>query len=488
MGHSHLTETNNRPHKKQDGEEESFTRGKGKEREQGDGVLSLQSFVNYIDSQSTMAKLTVFLMRHGQSFTEIPGEEANLDELPHINELYQPAKGLLEELGRLLDPTLTFEGYIQSETALRAMAQAFRQQGITRKFGFFSSPLQACTCSALMISSAGFEPQAWSEWILTTPETHMAPTAIPIIVENGLADCTPEIRKCGGFQVVLDAGFIPCTAAFYNKKYKKDPIMGIVQKAKDQIQDHVKEWVADGRTASSPDQCQICADAQYLKFDEDGNGNDPYGLFPMSLKFNMVTDLLRPNKFMDTHRKGCFESNLPPLPPSVAKSTLERCIGIARQAGCDTVMAVVSPELIAEIANDWQAPAGSIASLTVDVNDNGQVIAWQVHSTAEAGFFDASNIPNYPGPIEATIAPPEHHLAAMEGGEKWGAFPPPEPEKLPKNYPKDIPPFGQALSLTEPEGKPWSWVHMPGDKLDGLSTASWHSRSMRGFSTHGSRH
>ena len=140
-----------------------------------------------------MVQLTVFLVRHGESYTEIPGEEPNLEELPHINELYQPAKGLLEELSRLLDPPLTFEGYIQSETALRAMAQAFRQQGITRKLGFFSAPLQACTCSALMVSSAGFEPQEWSDWVLTTPESHMAPSAIPIIIENGLSDCTPGV-------------------------------------------------------------------------------------------------------------------------------------------------------------------------------------------------------------------------------------------------------------------------------------------------------
>ena len=433
-----------------------------------------------------MVQLSVFLLRHGQTYTEIPGEESQLDELPHINELYQPAKGLLEELSRLLDPPLTFEGYIQSETALRAMAQAFRKQGIIRKFGFFSAPLQSCTCSSLMVSSAGFEPQDWSEWTLTTPETHIAPSAIPIIVENGLADCTPEIRKCGGYQVVLDAGLVRCAATFWNKKYKKDPIMGIVQNAKDQVQDHIKEWVAEGRTASSPDECQICADTQFLKCAEDGIGTDPWGLFPMSLKFNMVTDLIRPNKIMEPHRKGCFESNLPPLPDAVAKTSLERCIGLARKAGCDTVVAVVPPQLIAEVMNDWQAPQASIASLTVEVDNNGNVTSWQVHSTAEAGFFDESNIPIYEGPIEPTIAPPEHYLAAMDGGEKWGSFPPPEPEKIPKNYPKDIPPFGQALSLSEPDNKPWAWVHMPGDKSDGLSTASWHTRSMRGFSSHGS--
>lgn len=424
-----------------------------------------------------MVQLTVFLVRHGQSFTEIPGEEANVEELPHMNELFQPAKGLLEELGRLLDPALTFEGYMQTEQALRAMAQTFRHQGVVRNLALFSSPLQACVNSAVMIASAGFEPADWSEWALTTPETHAAPSAIPIVIENGLCDCTPEIRKCGGHEVVLEAGLIPCAAAFWNKRYKKDPIMGVIQKMKDEVQAHVKEWVAEGRTASNPEDQHMCADTQYLKFAEDGNGTDPYGLFPMSLKFNIVTDLIKPNKILDPHRKGCFESTLPPLPASVAKTSLERCVGLARQAGVDTVVAVVPPALIAELTNGWEAPPGSVASLTAQVDDDGRVTGWRVFGTAaEGGFFDATHVPPHGGPVPPTKERPVALAAAMEGGEKWGAFPPPEPEKVPKNYPKDIPPFGQALSLTEPADKPWAWVHMPGDKSDGLSTGSFHSR------------
>ena len=430
-----------------------------------------------------MVQLTVFLVRSGQSFTEIPGEEANLEELPHMNELFQPAKGLLEELGRLLDPALTFEGYIQSEQTLRAMAQAFRQQGVVRKLALFSSPLQACVASSAMIASSGFEPADWSEWALSTPETHSAPSAIPIIIENGLADCTPEVRKCGGHTVVLEAGLVKCTAAFWNKKYKKDPIMGVIQKMKNEVQAHVKEWVAEGRTASNPEDQHMCADTQYLKFAEDGNGTDPYGLFPMSLKFNLITDLLKPNKIMEPHRKGCFESTLPPLPPPVAKQSLERCVGLARQAGVDTVLAVVPPQLIAELMNGWDAPQGSVASLTAEVNDAGQVTGWRNFGTAESGFFDASNVPPYAGPVAPTKEPPVSHTTAMEGGEKWGAFPPPEPEKIPKNYPKDIPPFGQALQLTEPSNKSWAWVHMPGDKADALATGSFHARSMRFLKT-----
>lgn len=427
-----------------------------------------------------MVRLTVFLIRHGQSATELPGEEANIEELPHMNELYQPSQGLLQELSRLLDPELTFEGYIQMETSLRAMAQAFRQQGHTRKLAYFSSPFQACAQSALMISAAGFEPAEWSEWGLTTPETHMAPSAIPIIIENGLADCTAPVRKCGGHKVVLDAGLIKCAAMHWNKKYKKDPIMGVIQRSKDEMQDHIKEWVAEGRTATTAEEQHMCADTQFLKFAEDGNGTDPYGLFPMSLKFNMIQDLLRPNKIMDPHRQGCFESTLPPLPPSVALGSLERCIGMARMAGCDTVMAVVSPELIAQVMNGWEAPPGAVGSLTVDVQEHGGTFTcdWHVHSTStEPGFFDKSNIPPDFSPVPPTIEPPAHFATAMEGGEKWGAFPPPEPEKVPKNYPKDIPPFGQALSLGDPANKSWAWVHMPGDKSDGLSTGSFHTRS-----------
>jgi hypothetical protein len=155
---------------------------------------------------------------------------------------------------------------------------------------------------------------------------------------------------------------------------------------------------------------------------------------------------------------------------------------MARKAGCDTVIAVVSKELIAQIIKKEDTESlspGTTVSLTVDVTDDGQVTSWNTFATAACGLFDASSVPPYEGPVPPSVEPPPGYLEVLEGKEKWGAFPEPFPEKIPKGYPKDIPPFGQALSLTDPgETKPWAWVHLPGDHADGLSTGSFHVKSV----------
>jgi hypothetical protein len=424
-----------------------------------------------------MPRLTVLLMRHGETATEIPGEEPNLDELPNLSQLFQPAKGLLGELSRIIDPTLTTQGYLQAEESLRAIANVFRRASPmqVRQLALFSSPLQACTSSAVMITSAGFEPQEWSEWGLTTPETHMAPTAIPIVVANGLCDGTPAIRQVGGHQVVLDAGLVRCAASFWNKKYKKDPIMGVVQLMKDEMQDHVKTWVREGRGATTADAMHLSADTQFLKCAKDGNGTDPYGLAPMSLKFNLVTELLQPNMILDPHRKGCYEEELPSIPESVAVASLEACVLLARKAGCDTVVCIVSSNVIASLCDGFCSGPGDIASLVGDVGVDGGV-RFSVHSTCSSHEFTEKHMPVFEGPVAASVPPPALWNGSMSGDEKWGAFPPAPPEKIPKSYPKDIPPFGQALVLDEPGGGVgWAWVHMPGDKHDGLAGGTFHA-------------
>jgi hypothetical protein len=289
----------------------------------------------------------------------------------------------------------------------------------------------------------------------------MAPTAIPIVVANGLCDGTPEIRHVGGHQVVLDAGLVRCAASFWNKKYKKDPIMGVVKLMKDQMQDHVKEWVRDSGSLPPTDednkQRAIAADTQFLKCAKDGNGTDPYGLSPMSLKFNLVTELLQPNMILDPHRKGCYEEELPSIPESVAVSSLEACVLLARKAGCDTVVCIVSSDVIASLCNGWIAGPGDIASLVANVGGmpKHDGVSFSVHSTCTGQEFMESHVPVFEGPVAASVPPPESWKSAMAGDEKWGAFPPPPPEKIPKSYPKDIPPFGQALVLDEPGGENW---------------------------------
>jgi Histidine phosphatase superfamily (branch 1) len=423
-----------------------------------------------------MVKVSVFLVRHGESETDVSG--GSKETLPNMSQLYEPTKGLLQELTRKIDPSLTERGFQQAEEAFRAMAETFRWNNQTRRIAYYSSPFQRCMSSALMISTSGFEPQEWSKWGLTSVETHHAPTAIPIVVENGLLDLNAAVRDVGGYQVALEAGLLPCAALFWNKGYKKDPIMGIVQQMKDKVQERVKKWVdgnndADATVVSEDSPAEeaagyrLAADVQYLRMEQD---NDPYSLVPMSLKFNIVNDLLAPNKIMEPHRNGVYNSKLPPTPASVALQRLDHAVYLARTAGCDTIILVVTPELISAVAQqsgdagtELVGP-GDVTSFVVDVGDGpDDALSWTLHSVAECGTFDETSMPPFTGSIERTIHPSEEFEAAMkaEGGEKWGAFPPPLPEVIKPNYPKDIPPFGQALDLDDPATKKWAWVHLP---------------------------
>ena len=79
-------------------------------------------------------------------------------------ELYQPAKGLLDEISKKVDPELTKTGYLQAEDTFRSMSAVFGQAGDVRKIALYASPFKRCTATALMISSSQFEPQDWSVW------------------------------------------------------------------------------------------------------------------------------------------------------------------------------------------------------------------------------------------------------------------------------------------------------------------------------------
>eukprot|EP00527_Entomoneis_sp_CCMP2396_P003740 CAMPEP_0198140862 /NCGR_PEP_ID=MMETSP1443-20131203/3949_1 /TAXON_ID=186043 /ORGANISM="Entomoneis sp., Strain CCMP2396" /LENGTH=419 /DNA_ID=CAMNT_0043803403 /DNA_START=52 /DNA_END=1311 /DNA_ORIENTATION=+ len=414
-----------------------------------------------------MVRLNVFFVRHGLAENEgYLNDEENLAELPNMAQLMKPSKKKLNKLTNIIDPPLTEEGYLQVQDSLRALAKSFTKIGEKRRIALISEPFRRCTSSALMVSSAGFEPQEWSEWGLTMPLTLAAPSAIPIVIENGFIDAQPAIRKMGGYKGVIDGGLVHCAAEHWNKAYKKDPIMGVVQEMKDTIQDRVKSWVHAGVPTDDPDEYRFAADVQYLRCEKEG---DPYSLTRMSLKFNLTSDLLKPNKILDPHRSGMYHSKLPPTPDSVSQETLDRMVDTARKTACDTVILIVTSELIDEVmqrigvdpGEDLDEP-GTIFSMVAKTKKGGE-ISWKLHHIVPCGQFRPENLPPFSGPIDVSMEPPTEFREAMErvgDGEKWGAFPRPPIENIPPRYPK-IPPFSKCLSLPEPTDK-WAWVHVPG--------------------------
>ncbi|KAL7581079.1 hypothetical protein ACA910_005882 [Epithemia clementina (nom. ined.)] len=407
-----------------------------------------------------MVRLNVFFLIHGE---EEEGFKSNRLDLPHMCSLKSPSLDVLDDLTRKIDPALTEDGFQQAENSFRAMATAFRKSGEKRRIALISEPFRRCTASALMVSTAGFEPQEWSEWGLTSPSTASAPSAIPIVVMNGLIDANPGVRQMGGQKVVIDGGLVHCAAEFWNKAYKKDPIMGVVQQMKDVVQQRIKEWLNTAVATKDMGDYRMAADVQYLRFEKKG---DPYSLIPLSLKFSIEKDLQKPSKILDPHRSGMYRSKVPPLPESVSQSTLDRAIETARKCGCDTIIMVVTPELVREIFDERMdheveidLPPGAVVSMVAKTKKEG--MSWKLHALSFSGQFTTDALPPYNGPIEPTKEAPEEFKKAMEkaGEEKWGAFPPPLPEIIPPAYP-EIPPFSRCLENPEPTAK-WAWVNMP---------------------------
>ena len=402
-----------------------------------------------------MPKLTVVLIRHGEDLHDVqpPPNKA----LAPLHQFYQPTLGVLTEIMKHLDPPCTNRGYQQAEEALRHLADAFRSTSDTRKLALYAAPYQRCVQSALMIAQAGFEPEDWSVWGLTTPDTQSAPTAIPIVVCNGLADCTTEIFQLGGIQPVTDAGLLLCAACPWNKAYKKDPLLGVLQQSKDANLERVQDWKKQTN--------QLVADVQYLRFLDEHH--DPYSLTPMSPKCNVVTELIRPNKYLQPPRKGCYESAPQPEPELTGQVTLDACVQQARKAGCDTVLVVANPELIMEVGQragvDWPDPGpGGIATLYAKPSSSSKgSCTWTAHGLYPLGT--RPKLPTFPGPITASVPPSPSFAKAMAeaGEERWGKFPPPPPECLPPNYPQDIPAFGTCLEQPEPTNKSWAWTSQP---------------------------
>jgi hypothetical protein len=407
-----------------------------------------------------MVKISVILVRAGEDINEVaPAQEAPRKDLPRMQQLYQPSLGMLENISSKIDPELTVEGFRQAEGAFRAIAKVFDTTNDIRKFGYFSAPFKRCVSSAMMISVAGFEPKEWSNWGLTTPETAGAPTGIPIVVMDGLADCNEQVTQLGGLEPTLKAGLLLCAAQSWNKAYKKDPIMGEIQKWKNITKERIQIWQDEPLQACEASQ-RFVADTQYLRFED---VDDPYSLKPMSLKFNIPTDLIQPKQCMQPPRQGMFDTKKKDDPPPVGQATLDLAVQTGRKAGCDTLIFVVTSEMIRDLCErcgqEVSLPmAGDIASFVA--KPKSDCVSWKFHALTQSNSFLTSSIPRFSGPIEPSVEMPPDFATAMEavGEEQWGNFPPPPPENISKNYPKDIPAFGQCLELPAPKAK-WSYQH-----------------------------
>jgi len=389
-----------------------------------------------------MTKLTVFLVRHGETKEETATAEK-------------------WRLHQRLDPALTETGFRQAQQVFLALIQGICDQtpvpedrgdsdddGVIdplRNMACFSAPLQACQSTAIMLSAAGLASQDKLTWRYTTVEAATSPSAVPVITCNELCRQVPEIQRCGGVHVVVEAGILHTAAAPWNDGRIKCPFMKVaVRNMKGTAQDFVKEWKAD-RNVDPP---RRVLDCQYLRLETE---DDPWSLQPLTPKVNLCVDKLEPKTYLTPPRQGRLTTKLNvdetveelAVMPSTA---VDDCVWKARQVGCDTVLLTVPAacleDMLQQVTGEASSPLQigpcSVVTLTATVDDGaGQVVDWDLFGTFTAQEIEdgAAAVPAFPGPVDCLVPPPPDKDPASVPANQWSKFPPPQPENIPPDYP-----------------------------------------------------
>jgi hypothetical protein len=393
-----------------------------------------------------MPELTVFLVRSGETVDEVILSQGTAELRFH----------------QKVDPSLTAKGYRQAQDALRALVQGICDQtpippgrgdsdgdGVIdplRNMACFSAPLKGCQSTALMLSATGLDKQDKLTWRYTTVDAAKSPSAIPVLTVNGLCAQQGEIIKCGGVDVVMDAGLMHTSAAPWNDARNKCPFMKVcVHDMKEVAGEYIKTWKED-RNAYPP---RRVLSVQYLCI---CNVNDPWSLKELTPKVNLSVDTLPVSKYLPPPRRGnlSHKLNKGTAPPSIETFQVVRnCVWQARQVGCDTVFCFV-PHTVMQCVIDTlgagdskvaQMPC-SIMTLTAHVNDvapdPSRAIDWHlwgVFSSAQVQQNPVATVPPFAGPVDGIVTPPEGKDPALVPANQWSRFPFPEPEHLPDDYP-----------------------------------------------------
>jgi hypothetical protein len=192
--------------------------------------------------------------------------------------------------------------------------------------------------------------------------------------------------------------------------------------------------------------------AQYMRLNDPA---DPWSLVEMVPKLNLVVDYVEPKRYMLPPRQGWFDprKQYKEWQDSVDKYVKEAA-WLARLAGCDTVVMIVPASTIQSVA---QASGGgdtsvhpspccvaSFVATALDGASSSDGIKLHFHKFADASSVKSDIIPPHGGSVDEVMHPHPGKDPAAAPENKWALFPDPEPEVLPRNYPK-LPPFRMCL-------------------------------------------
>jgi Histidine phosphatase superfamily (branch 1) len=200
-------------------------------------------------SLCSMKKILVFVVRHGER------EDEALYH--HAGGSGDPGRTAYRKLSRedRIDPSLTAQGHRQAATALENLVTALAVARVER-VSVFSSPLKRAVGTVMMLASAiqatqranretttingvvgegeegcGGTDYSGVSFRLPISDTReeseglvmdstsvdgvsadATATTVPVVIHNGLCDCTAMVGRLGGHNNVIRAGFLPCAA------------------------------------------------------------------------------------------------------------------------------------------------------------------------------------------------------------------------------------------------------------------------------------
>ncbi len=185
---------------------------------------------------SNMGKIVVFVVRHGERGDEALYNSGNRTTYKNCSREDK------------VDPSLTVKGHRQAEAALTNLVSALTAAHI-RRVAVFASPMRRALGTIMMLASAigtvqgmyratttngereniGCSGVSFALPLLETgqqDEVCDSPSCranvpkdapiIPVVVHNGLCDCTALVGRLGGHKNVLRAGLIRCAAMVEN--------------------------------------------------------------------------------------------------------------------------------------------------------------------------------------------------------------------------------------------------------------------------------
>jgi len=449
-----------------------------------------------------MAQITVILIRCGETeleayadITETPLEEDEENEEPPSpgNFLLSPGRSSPRKPKKKLattgprklrhsekiDPFLTREGYGQAQLCLTQIVQLLAAStDQERRLAAVSAPLASCLGTALGLTVAQVPRYTNLRWQWTLPSSIQAPCAIPIVICDDLCTAEPEVEACGGSTVVVDAGLLHGAGRVFNDARLKCPLAKLWKQFKQHTKDDVRAWKEEVLKVEEGEEepyVRRVLDAQFLRVGEPTKakqqrieeeeleqGEGPWELQEMSVKSNLLIDLIEPVRYKTPPRKGMLAAKRQgKIERPNSTVAVRHVVWSARQTGCDTCIVFCGEAALQELAvaagaieepSQLEVPACSMVSCiaTVPDTDDAQDVEFALHGFYTLDDLDGDLIPPYTGPVDMRKQPPSKLDPTQVPANQWSKFKPPAPENIPDDYP-DLPPFSQALTAPVPK-------------------------------------